>query len=545
MAEGSCPPAIYLSSLDPGVGKTTTVICFLRTLLASTLHADVGALVCVRRKDQIEAIVKEAHLNAADYAVLTADDQLNALGCGSPHAARVLFTTHAMIEKRCEGRSFPKVAAFHFRGQPRAVRIWDEAILPGQALTISRDALGFLFAPLRGRHPALAEDIEKLFTRLKDVADGSSICLPDLAEVHEVDLNQALALVGERPEQELAIEVLWFLFGKHVTVRRDGAFGETMLDYKDTLPDDIKPLLALDASARVRTAYDCWERGRGGIERLPSAKKRYDALDIHVWNRGGGKSAFRRDGKLLVEAIVSTVMTRPDEEWLIVHHKTGINMDFEEEVRSRLPPFNPTVHFIHWGAHDATNEFAHVPNIILAGTLFMRQSHYEALGRLASGHPSSRGRYDDRQTRQVTLGEHRHMVLQALCRGAVRKSDGDGCPPARAYIIASPRSGISLELREIFPGASIRAWTPIKKTLSGRVADAFNFISRRLRLEPWSTVTFREVMEQINWKDVKDFKRSIRRHPDFVETLAAEGIQEWGRGKYPRGFRLTDPATCD
>ena len=64
--------SIHLSSLDPGVGKTTTVIFFLRALLASKAHEDVAALVCVRRKDQIEAIVKEADLDAADFAVLTA-----------------------------------------------------------------------------------------------------------------------------------------------------------------------------------------------------------------------------------------------------------------------------------------------------------------------------------------------------------------------------------------------------------------------------------------------------------------------------------------
>ena len=87
MAEGTCPPLIHLSSLDPGVGKTTTVICFLRALLASKAHADVAALVCVRRKDQIEAIVKEANLDRSDFAVLTASAALNALGCGSADQA--------------------------------------------------------------------------------------------------------------------------------------------------------------------------------------------------------------------------------------------------------------------------------------------------------------------------------------------------------------------------------------------------------------------------------------------------------------------------
>ena len=113
MAEGRCPPAVYLSSLDPGVGKTTTVVCFLRALLASPDYTDVAALVCVRRKDQIEAIVEEAGLDDADFAVLTADAGLNILGSGSPEDARVLFTTHTMVEKRCEGRQFTKVRDFY------------------------------------------------------------------------------------------------------------------------------------------------------------------------------------------------------------------------------------------------------------------------------------------------------------------------------------------------------------------------------------------------------------------------------------------------
>jgi hypothetical protein len=172
---------------------------------------------------------------------------------------------------------------------------------------------------------------------------------------------------------------------------------------------------------------------------------------------------------LFVEGIISTVMTRPDEEWLIIHHKADIDMDFEEEVRARLPLFGPKVHFCHWGVHDATNRFAAVPNVILAGTLFMRTSHYEALGRLASAYPSSRGRFDPNEITMVTLGEHRHMILQALCRGAARKCDGSGCPPARAYIIASHRSGITQQLPSIFPGANIHRWEPVKRTSKAKL----------------------------------------------------------------------------
>jgi hypothetical protein len=518
---------------------TTTVICFLRALLGSEAHFEVAALVCVRRKDQIEAIIREADLDRSEFAVLTADAELNRLGGVSPSNARVLFTTHAMIEKRCEkSGSFTEVAALHYRDKPRAVRIWDEAILPGQPLTIFRDNLASLLLPLRGRFPALVDAIEDLFTKLKKTESGIVMCLPDLAEAHDVDLNQVLEVVAERPEQKLAAEVLWLLFGKHVTVRQDGAFGNTMLDYKDTLPDDLKPLLALDASARVRTVYDCWEQGRGGIIRLPSASKRYDNLSIHVWDRGGGKSGFRKDGDLLVEGIASTILTRPDEPWLVVHHKQeGICRDIEDEVRALLPPA-ACARFLNWGAHDATNEFADVPNIILAGTLFLRSSYYEALGRLASGHPSSNGRFDEEKVREVTAGEHRHLILQALCRGAVRKCLGERCPPARAYIIASRKSGIAEELPHIFPGARILPWRPVKKALRGKVAEAVEFITAQLASDPTSVVTFREVMAHLGWRDRKEFQRRIRKHDDFRAALVDAGIEEWGRGRYPKGFRL-------
>jgi hypothetical protein len=116
------------------------------------------------------------------------------------------------------------------------------------------------------------------------------------------------------------------------------------------------PLLALDASARVRTVYDCWQQGRGGIVMLPKAMKRYERLAIHVWQRGGGKSAFRSDARELVEGIASAIMTRPDEEWLVVHHKPAGGLDFEAELRARLGMFCPTVHYLHWCPRRSSSE---------------------------------------------------------------------------------------------------------------------------------------------------------------------------------------------
>jgi hypothetical protein len=531
MADGTCQHAVHLCSLDPGVGKTATVVHTVRALLASPKHKDVGVIICAQRRDQIAAMVKDAELDPRDFAVLTADDKLNDLSPTAPDRARVLFTTHAMVERRCEGRAFSNVAAFKYRGQPRAVRVWDEAILPGRALTVPRDALGALFGPLRGRYPGLTGDLENLFMSLGDADDGEQIGLPDLAAVHGVDLNEALGAVNGPADE---VTALWLLFGKTVTVRRDGAYGNTVLDYHETLPEDIKPVLVLDASARVRTTYQFWQDQRGGITRLPEATKCYDNHTIHVWDHGGGKTSFRQNGRRLIEGVASTIQTKPNEAWLIVHHKeAGVDgVGFEEAVRAMLPRGGDglKLHFLNWGRHDATNQFADVPNVILAGTLFYRTSYYEALGRLSAGKPSARGNFDKTSIEQVKAGEHRNLILQAMSRGAVRQCVGDGCPTSDTYIIASRKSGIPQELPSIFPGANIATWNPTQRPLTGKVAEAAAFIIDRLTAEPDATVSFKSVMDGIGWRDRANFKRRIRQHTDFEEALSARGIEETRRG---------------
>ena len=112
----------------------------------------------------------------------------------------------------------------------------------------------------------------------------------------------------------------------------------------------------------------------------------------------------------------------------------------------------------------------------------------------------------------MTAGEHRHLILQALCRGAVRRCVGEGCPSTRAYIIASRKSGIAEELPDIFPGARILPWRPVKKALRGKVAEAVQFITAQLASDPASVVTFRQVMAHLGWRDRKEFEHRIRRH---------------------------------
>jgi hypothetical protein len=86
----------------------------------------------------------------------------------------------------------------------------------------------------------------------------------------------------------------------------------------------------------------------------------------------------------LLDGIAETINSKPEEDWLVVHHKDGIGVDCVPELQKRIAGDGARVKFLHWGNHHATNDYADVPNVILAGTLFYRPSYYEALTRLAA-----------------------------------------------------------------------------------------------------------------------------------------------------------------
>ncbi|MGM4895938.1 hypothetical protein [Tardiphaga sp. 839_C3_N1_4] len=537
MADGMAADAIHLSSLDPGVGKTQSIVQFLPVLLSSERHKHVSAIICAGRLRQIEDVIRDARragLNDDDFAVFTSDEELNALGRGRERRqeARVLFTTHSMVMRHCEtAGSFTEADDFHYRGQPRQVRVWDEAITPGLAVTLSRIDITSLIKPVFTLNPDLGNRLSRLFEDLGGMTDQDQFVVPDLETEYGVDLNSLERLFRNSPDGLKAANSLWLLSGKMVTVRDEGLQGNAILDYHETLPEGLAPLLVLDASSRraVRETYNVWDEKRGGIIRLREAPKDYSPLTIHHWDKSGGKTAFKdpTQGARLVRGIAGTINTRATERWLVIHHK---NDQFEDKVRGLLAT-DADVAFLNWGAHDATNDYADVPNVILAGTLFFRASAYEGLARASAGFPSSEGLLPKADVERVRRGEHRHLILQAICRGRVRKCEDAKCPPSDVYVIASRGSRIAEELPSIFPACSVTPWRPEgRKQLLGKVADAVAFI--RERTSDGSFISDAEVRRHLRIADKSNFRNAIKKHADFIEALDEEDIVTSRQGRH-------------
>ena len=486
MADQASTPDIFLSACDPGLGKSQTIAHFAHALTRSRSYPDVGMIVAVGRKSEAEDLGRALLALSVPrdcFAIYTSDEDRNALGAGNREDAQVLITTQQRIERDCErGRLFARASALYFRGKPRVVRAWDEALLPGVTITLSRHALYGLITPIDSFSPQMAERLAMFADSLAALNSGDFVEVPDWeAEfgVHSFKITDAFA--EHRPDELRTARALLEMGGRRASARRENNTQSTMLTYRDTLPPDLAPMIVLDASVRVRETYQIMQEHRGNIEELTSATKDYSPLKVRVWQTSASKTGFKFGHEKLVRGIAAMILTKPTEKWLVVVHKPSKKVgDVAASIGAALPPeVAANVSTLPWGQHMACNLYADVPNVILAGTLFKPHSHHIALTHLAQDRDVGRGPACAKDVARVERGEHAHVILQALCRGRVRKSDGAKCLPMEAYIVGATRHGIPAACRAIFPNCDVRTWAPEGQQLHGKLAEAMKIVSAR------------------------------------------------------------------
>jgi hypothetical protein len=126
------------------------------------------------------------------------------------------------------------------------------------------------------------------------------------------------------------------------------------------------------------------------------------------------------------------------------------------------------------------------------------------------------------------------MILQAVCRGRVRKCVGSQCPPSSVYIVASRRSRIADDLPNIFPGCSVVPWLPIETRLTGKVCEAVAFILDRTKAGAF--VSDVEVAGHVRM-DRANYRRCVKKHEDFITALDERGVSSALIGRRA-GFQL-------
>lgn len=287
---------------------------------------------------------------------------------------------------------------------------------------------------------------------------------------------------------------------------------------------DLAPLLVMDASGRVRHTYVLWQQNRNDLVRLPAASNLYHSLVVWLWKRSVGKDALARHPAVreeIADAIVEAVNMGPDEDWLIVTYQDSLPL-LQREVEASLPPDSVSrVKWLNWGRHLGTNEFREVTNVVIVGQRTYPSRAYQAMALAAPNVVLSAS--DALDVTATRIGEHRHHLLQALCRASVRKSYNGNAGKCRAFVITS-LGDAEAQLETIFPGVSIRQWRE-DALPTGRVDQAIGYLRGQFSDPAVREIRKSQLRDVLGIRSSPNLTRDVLGKHAFRHFLAEEGLE--------------------
>ena len=282
MVCGTAKVVLYLSTQPTGWGKTAILVAAVRAILADLALAHIGIVILVNTLEQIPVLIERMKLKEEDYAVRvgTGEPDLNEMGLTglcrtngakkvAHHYAQVLFTTRQKLSKglMLHKRDFNDMTFFDYCGRAapaeievlkkdrscgskRQVRLWDEAYLPIDPVTIGFDEIAWFAGRLEYLgHPEGAKELKDW---LQSVADGSP--LYDTVPRWFIwttwkDGDDPIAVFAEDDERARTLfEAMYYLQGQSVRILRQDYNNKTLaISYRRSIPHNIEPLLIFDA----------------------------------------------------------------------------------------------------------------------------------------------------------------------------------------------------------------------------------------------------------------------------------------------------------
>lgn len=520
---GHNDPLFYLSSIDPGTGKTLAVSLFLKAWRDNGFRPASSILVGVSRLEEIKTYMQASGLETHEVAVLTGIGAKDAegvpyssLGVSQKHhgTARVMFTTQQMIQSRVRGLQFAEAEEFFFDGKPRVLRIWDESILLDEPLTVRVDDLGLVASPLRRTHGKFVMAVRAFQRTLWDAKPGDTVMIPQALQ----DLAPSTTKRGALDEVIGRVERL---AGQPALLIDTGGGDVRLAGTAPSIPNDFAPAIIIDASGRVRETYKLWRAHRDTLHRLPAAANDYRNLEVDVWQRATGRTALQTpaDRKIVVDAMAAVINQDASSEWIILHYNdnAAIFGDLQKRVTQDAAG---RLHQLTWGMHHGTNAYADVPNMMIVGQLTYSQADYVAHVSAASGKDIAA--VSDEDARAMQHGEFDHNLFQAVCRGAVRRSREGLAGRSQVYIVTTARQGLEERIVKIFPGCQVARWQPVQKALKGQAEEVLASLEDRFADPACSWVPRVDVYEQLGIEK-SNFRRLLKK-PAVAERLYAEGI---------------------
>jgi hypothetical protein len=494
-ANGQLDPALYLSAIPAGTGKSTSTAMFAQTLMDSPNHGDVGMVIFVNRITEAEDMAKMIGPQYRDrLSVLTSDTAVSALGGhADANDAQVCFATQEALKrtlKATAGASFANASLFHYRGSRRAIVAWDESFAFNRPVVLDADTVAGLAKAMRMQSPEAATTLKRWSL---DVDTLTGLCsVPDF-EGMGVDFSRLEDDVGGSDELVSVAKALAVISGDEGFITRQGAAAALVTHYPE-IPASLMPLVVTDASAKVNPSYAQMARTRA-VRWLVDAPKTYRNMAIRLVPTAASRSVYRdlktTRGRDLLDLSVRYIESVPaGETVLVIGYRGWFKMkgvdetNLEDALRKRLKPEdNKRTAYLAYGRHTATNDYKHVRHVLLMGLNFIpKAASYAASGaaldlNLKNQHPT------EDQVKTMQSGLLMDSTLQALLRGNARNGVEGDCGDMEAVIFQTTQTGISVgDYRRMFPEVRVITDTVLipSKPLKGRLKELEGIVTRRL-----------------------------------------------------------------
>ncbi|MES2337099.1 MAG: hypothetical protein V4537_03260 [Pseudomonadota bacterium] len=464
---GRSTPETLVFPFEAGTGKSRGIQKYLAGYKARRFLPDEGVLIVLSRRDEIHSYIQGAGLTGNEYGVLDSQspkERASTYGGNIRHNdAPILFTTSQLIAARC-GKDFNEFKDLFYRGNPRALRLWDEEFRFADVVSITNDDLAVMRAAVRYFDPRLATALEALEARLSMAGDGDQIMIPVLptmhrvGSVHPLDDKQRASITG--------------ISGKCARISK--AQGLTYITAEARrLPANIAPLMVFDASARVSSAYTLMGNAGLPVLVMPGTNLSYRNARFFHMRKGAGRGSLRgKPGRLENVIFEASEKINEDEEpWIVVYNDVpGLHIVDKLSSACTLPE---RIKFVKWGDHRASNDYRLIENIMCIGLLRYSDAGYEKV------HLSALGKYKNRDAEIAGIRESEAMshMLQAFGRCNMRNYADGACGDCDIYIVDS-HSNMNKLLEATFPDCILAKWEPKVVALSKKQREVLAYISR-------------------------------------------------------------------
>jgi hypothetical protein len=548
MANGNLTQKAYLNTLWTSAGKTTLMICFVGRLVQSQHHRNVGVIICLPYLKQILTLIELAKLEPSQFAVYVNEDaayeveensrivqrKYNNLSDTPINKAQVLFTTQAMIESRlAKGANFGDLQYFYYNDQPRQVKIWDEELLCWEELCLSVSDLFGVSRCLNFYKPELGKRIRSIALEIERT-EQETYHFPNLELEFGISWEEIRSDLKELEEkvhdwERRSVYTLWKVAGKEVAVHKD-ADAETLIEWKQSLPEDMFPIVVFDASGKLRTMYDYYKEATEKLKIITEIDRNFEHLTFHHVDIGGGKTAWKRRPEPLKKLTQALISLDPERKTLVIVHKPQKGKrdnipDIEKDLSSKCP----NASWLSWGSHRQTNDFRDFDRLVVPGLFYLPQAVIKVRTHGSRQVPTKIALAEE-YFWALERGEVMNDLLQAV--GRIARASKDGAPmPADIIVVASSRKHGPIRelLQDAFPGSKYKRLKPPKETEIKDPTTKTDLLGEVLRSHfsktPEMNLPFKHAKSQIPKIDKKGWKR-LRQHPEIKAICRELGIEE-------------------